>query len=75
MSATSSRRSVDVPTVERLIEAEFNDMPGMRLTEPQVRRLWHLGSDECRSILDHLVRIGHLKQDESGRYMQCRGCC
>lgn len=45
--------------VER-VRADFNDMPGLELTLAQASRLWHLGIDDCRSVLDALVDAGFL---------------
>jgi hypothetical protein len=36
--------------VER-IEGEYNEMPGLKLTEAQAQRLWDLDADTCRTIL------------------------
>lgn len=35
-------------------------MPGMQLTLPQATRLWNLGADDCRNVLDFLVDTGFL---------------
>jgi hypothetical protein len=61
------------PTIEDLawlIDAEFREMPGMRLTTAQVRRLWNLSADECARVLNYLVKSGVLTRDEDGRF--CR---
>lgn len=41
--------------------AEFIEMPGLELTLPQAVRLWNLGMDECRHVLDTLTASGFLK--------------
>ena len=59
------------PQIERiasLIQAEFKEMPGMRLTEAQVRRLWHLSGEECDAALECLVDRGDLVRDQCGCY-------
>lgn len=53
-----------------LIDAEYREMPGMRLTFAQVRRLWNLSGDECARVLDYLVSSGVLTQDDDQRF--CR---
>jgi len=58
--------------IARLIEAEFDEMPGMRLTYPQVRRLWNLSDHECTCALDRLCQLGHLARDPAGRYRRPR---
>jgi hypothetical protein len=58
--------------IRRLIDAEFCEMPGMRLTHAQARRLWNLSEAECTDALEHLCRSGRLEQDPSGRYVRPR---
>ena len=36
-------------------------MPGLELTLPQAVRLWTLGADDCRYVIDALVDAGFLK--------------
>ena len=50
------------------VDAEFREMPGMRLTRAQAQRLWNMSADECRRVFDVLVMTGRLEEDESGRY-------
>ena len=57
-----------------LIEAEFREMPGMRLTHAQIRRLWNLSQPECDEVLERLRRSGSLVMDEAGRYTRRRTC-
>lgn len=40
---------------------DFNEMPGLELTVPQAVRLWHMGVDDCRYVLDALVDAGFLR--------------
>lgn len=46
--------------VER-VRGEYMEMPGLELTTPQAGRLWNLGPDDCRQVLDALVDAGFLK--------------
>ena len=41
--------------------ADFDEMPGLELTLPQAARLWNMGTDECRTVVDTLVEIGFLR--------------
>ena len=41
--------------------ADFMEMPGLELTLPQAVRLWHLGADDCRAVLDALIDLGFLR--------------
>jgi hypothetical protein len=50
------------------IDAEFREMPGMRLTFAQVKRLWNLSNDQCSRVLDFLTSTGFLAQDEEQRF-------
>ena len=43
------------------VRAEFIEMPGMELTMGQATRLWNLGPDDCRHVLDSLVDAGFLR--------------
>ena len=43
------------------VRGEFVEMPGLELTLPQAVRLWTLGVDDCRYVIDALVDAGFLK--------------
>jgi len=45
---------------------EFNEMPGMRLTRHQCRRLWSLTVSQCNQILRELIQSGFLVEVPSG---------
>ena len=51
-----------------LIEAEYREMPGMRLTFAQVGRLWNLAPTDCRVVLEYLVSRGRLARDYNDRF-------
>jgi DNA-binding IclR family transcriptional regulator len=55
------------------IMAEFNEMPGMRLTLSQAARLWSLAIEDCAKVLDDLVRAGFLMLDDHARYARRAG--
>ena len=42
------------------IQAEYREMPGLQLTEPQMRRLWGLDAATCTLIIATLVSAGIL---------------
>jgi hypothetical protein len=50
------------------IRSEFLEMPGLHLTLPQARRLWHLDEHACRSALDELVRARFLVERSNGSF-------
>ena len=61
-------------TLLQRVSAEFQEMPCMRLTSGQARRLFGLQSDACQRILTALVRQGTLACDgERYRYNDARG--
>jgi len=52
----------------RRIEAEFREMPGLRITFPQAQRLFGLRSDVCVRVLATLVELAVLRRDPDGQY-------
>jgi Fic family protein len=59
--------------VIRRIEAEYREMPGLRLTTPQASRLWGLNPGQSERLLSELVDEGFLMRDTRGAYRR-RGC-
>jgi DNA-binding IclR family transcriptional regulator len=55
-------------SIMRRVAAEFREMPGMRLTEPQMTRLFDLSPGDCSAVLERLVESRLLKRDDAGRY-------
>jgi Fic family protein len=47
---------------------EFLEMPGLRLTVPQARRLWGLDDRTCVDALKILQEQGFLQQTRDGRF-------
>jgi hypothetical protein len=45
-------------------------MPGLKLTEPQARRLWDLDGETCRLVLMTLLAQRFLKCTASGMYVR-----
>jgi hypothetical protein len=52
-----------------IIEGEYREMPGLRLTKAQIQRLWGLDPSTCNSLLETLEACHVLRQTRSGRYM------
>jgi hypothetical protein len=50
----------------RIVRSEFDEMPGMRLTRAQCRRLWHITEPECDALVRHLVETGFLIETPRG---------
>ena len=59
--------SVRVNALDTIILGEFDEMPGMRLTMPQVCRLWCLQIREAEEIVRSLTGRGLLAVDRRGR--------
>jgi hypothetical protein len=45
------------------VEAEFREMPGLRLTLPQASRLFSIELAQCEAVLAALVHAGQLATD------------
>ncbi len=59
-----------VPSLDALltiVHAEFLEMPGMRLTREQVRRLWHLDEELCDVVTRRLLQDRVVELDRRGR--------
>ena len=67
MSLTHS--AIPLMSLVQIIRAEYREMPDMRLTVPQFRRLWHLDNDACEEVMAHLVEEGFLAKDYAGRLL------
>jgi len=61
-----------VPTPDdqilRRVRGEYLEMPGLRLTEPQARRLWGLDCASCSHVLEALVETRFLCRKPDGTY-------
>jgi DNA-binding IclR family transcriptional regulator len=63
-----TKGDVRMASIMRRVAAEFREMPGMRLTESQVTRLFDLSPVDCCAVLERLVESRLLKRDDAGRY-------
>ena len=52
------------------IRSEFLEMPGLRLSEDQARRMWGLDAASCAALLAALVAANFLFQTRDGAYMR-----
>jgi len=52
---------MDFATAVDRVRDDFTEMPTLELTVPQAVRLWHMGMDDCRYVLDALVDAGFLQ--------------
>jgi hypothetical protein len=60
------RPVVAVDDLPWIVIAEFQEQPGLRLTLPQVQRLWSLSMRECQDTLDYLIDAGMLVHGGGG---------
>ena len=56
--------------VLRRVQGEFLEMPGLRLTEPQARRLWGLDAASCAALLGALIDSKFLFKTRDGAFMR-----
>jgi len=56
--------------VLRRVQGEFLEMPGLRLTEAQARRLWGLDAASCDALLGALVDANFLFRTRDGAFMR-----
>ena len=59
-----------VEDAAELIQMEYAEMPGLKLTFWQARRLWNLTDDLCERALATLTRSGFLVQTADGAYIR-----
>jgi hypothetical protein len=57
---------MDLETLLGRVRAEFREMPGLRLTPAQARRLWGLEQEVCRAVIDTLVSTAFLRWTPAG---------
>ena len=54
----------------RRVQGEFLEMPGLRLTPAQARRLWGLDAELCDALLGALVDSNFLFKTRDGAFMR-----
>jgi len=62
-----------IQEVVRRIRGEFLEMPGLRLTEQQARRLWLLDETACEAVLGALVDARFLARTRDGAFIRQDG--
>jgi hypothetical protein len=60
-TAAPEDRWMHFATVVERVRTDFTEMPCLELTLAQAIRLWHVGADDCRYVLDALVEEGFLR--------------
>ena len=62
-------KDATAPEVYELIHAEYREMPGLSLTQPQIQRFWSLDPATCRRTVAQLVASRVLKKTADGAYV------
>lgn len=60
--------------VLRRVQGEFLEMPGLRLTPAQARRLWGLDTAAVDALLNALVSANFLFETADGAFMRVDHC-
>jgi len=58
------------PDIQKRIEGEYLEMPGLILSVAQAQRLWGLDRRSCEQHLFALVRERFLRRTADGRYVR-----
>ena len=61
---------MSVPDWLEIIRGEFQEIPGLNLTKPQVQRLWGLDPVTSEALLSALLDAGFLRQTATGSYVR-----
>jgi hypothetical protein len=64
------KREESIERLVRRLKSEFLEMPGLKLTEAQARRLWALDAASCSYVLDNLVKTNFLFKTPDGAFMR-----
>jgi hypothetical protein len=73
MRLTVSVKPTSGEDLLRRVRSEFVEMPGLRLTEPQARRLWGLDQASCSKLLETLVGDRFLFRTRDGAFLRTDG--
>jgi hypothetical protein len=52
-----------------MIQAEYRELPGLKLTKPQAQRLWGLDGYLCEALLDSLIASRFLRKTATQAYV------
>ena len=67
---TQTRPTSVIPALLRRIQSEYQEMPGLTLTQAQAERLWDLDRTTCSTVLAALTERGFLKRTPAGTYIR-----
>ena len=63
MTDTPPSADLDERELRTRVQAEFREMPGLKLTVPQASRLFSIDRASCERVLGALVDAGQLATD------------
>ena len=70
-AATADRRDdASRAALVNRVRVEFEELPRLRLTMPQARRVFSLREDVCARVLAALVRRSYLRRDCHGAFVR-----
>lgn len=55
-----------VESVTQRVRAEFEEMPGLVLTEHQAAKLFGIEQTMCRDVINQLIHASYLRKTRSG---------
>jgi len=64
---------MDFERTVRRVREEFLEMPGLRLTPVQARRLWGLDTEACHAVIEALIATAFLKWTSNGAVTRAEG--
>jgi hypothetical protein len=70
-----ARRTFSAADWARLIQSEYEEMPDLNLTPAQMQRLWGIGPNTCRAVIELLIARNALKLTLAGSYARHRANC
>ena len=70
MFARFRGKLMDFEAMVRRVRTEFLEMPGLRLTFAQARRLWGLSEDDCERVIETLVGACFLQKTPTGEVVR-----
>jgi len=59
--------------LERRIRSDYRDMPALRLSAGQARRLCSFDGEICDRVMGRLIDAGFLRLDRNGSYARAHG--
>lgn len=65
------RARMGLDAVTRRVRAEFDEMPGLTLTEPQAAKLFGIERAICRDVIDQLIDESYLRKTRTGSIIRC----